>query len=142
VWRAVDTRLDRDVAVKVLPERLALDREALARFDRAARADVMSAILNDDPPPIPALDGGSGPAAAAEPIGAFERSIEVSQGASVSLGDGARSLPQLPPAAGQRSLSRRAQVRRGAAANGAGGSAGRSRRRAMKMKRRREKGVR
>lgn len=38
VWRAVDTRLNRDVAIKVLPETLSDDPERLARFDREARA--------------------------------------------------------------------------------------------------------
>jgi serine/threonine protein kinase/Flp pilus assembly protein TadD len=38
VYRARDTRLERDVAVKVLPERLARDPSALARFQREARA--------------------------------------------------------------------------------------------------------
>src|SRR6516225_9775545 len=38
VYRARDTRLERDVAVKVLPERLAQDPAALARFQREARA--------------------------------------------------------------------------------------------------------
>src|SRR6202011_3077205 len=38
VWRARDTRLDRDVAVKVLPERLAEDFSALSRFEREAKA--------------------------------------------------------------------------------------------------------
>ncbi len=38
VYRARDTRLDRDVAVKVLPERFSGSPEALARFDREARA--------------------------------------------------------------------------------------------------------
>jgi serine/threonine protein kinase len=38
VWRARDTRLDRDVAVKVLPRRLADDPEASARFAREAKA--------------------------------------------------------------------------------------------------------
>ncbi len=38
VYRARDTRLDREVAVKVLPERFAGSPEALARFDREARA--------------------------------------------------------------------------------------------------------
>src|SRR5262245_46890644 len=38
VYRARDVRLDRDVAVKVLPERLAGAAEALARFEREAKA--------------------------------------------------------------------------------------------------------
>ena len=38
VYAARDTRLDRDVALKVLPGGLAADPEALARFEREARA--------------------------------------------------------------------------------------------------------
>ena len=38
VYRARDTRLDRDVAVKVLPEEFAGDRERLRRFEQEARA--------------------------------------------------------------------------------------------------------
>jgi RNA polymerase sigma-70 factor (ECF subfamily) len=38
VYRARDARLDRDVAVKVLPERLADSAEALTRFEREAKA--------------------------------------------------------------------------------------------------------
>src|SRR5262245_8307310 len=38
VYRAFDTRLKRDVAVKVLPQRLAADPSALARFDSEAKA--------------------------------------------------------------------------------------------------------
>jgi len=38
VYRAHDTRLNRDVAVKVLPEHLAKDSEALALFEREAKA--------------------------------------------------------------------------------------------------------
>lgn len=37
VWRAVDTSLDREVAIKVLPEAVAGDAERLARFEREAR---------------------------------------------------------------------------------------------------------
>ncbi len=38
VWRARDSRLGREVAIKVLPPRLAEDAEALARFEREARS--------------------------------------------------------------------------------------------------------
>src|SRR5437762_9101566 len=38
VYRARDTKLDRDVAIKVLPEKLAQDAAALARFEREAKA--------------------------------------------------------------------------------------------------------
>jgi eukaryotic-like serine/threonine-protein kinase len=38
VYRARDTRLDRDVAVKVLPTAFSADAERLARFEREARA--------------------------------------------------------------------------------------------------------
>ena len=38
VYRAKDSRLGRDVAIKVLPEQLAKNPQALARFEREARA--------------------------------------------------------------------------------------------------------
>jgi eukaryotic-like serine/threonine-protein kinase len=38
VYRAKDSRLGRDVAIKVLPEQLANNPQALARFEREARA--------------------------------------------------------------------------------------------------------
>jgi serine/threonine protein kinase len=37
VWRAVDTTLDREVAIKVMPEGLSADPERVARFDREAK---------------------------------------------------------------------------------------------------------
>src|SRR5215510_154920 len=38
VWRARDTRLDRDVAIKLLPAEFAKDADRLRRFEQEARA--------------------------------------------------------------------------------------------------------
>src|SRR5258706_5332881 len=37
VWKAVDTTLDREVAIKLLPEAFAADPERLSRFEREAK---------------------------------------------------------------------------------------------------------
>ena len=37
VWKAIDTTLDREVAIKILPEALAGADERLARFEREAK---------------------------------------------------------------------------------------------------------
>lgn len=37
VWKAVDTTLDREVAIKILPEAFAGDRERISRFEREAK---------------------------------------------------------------------------------------------------------
>ncbi len=52
VYRARDLRLEREVAIKVLPDELALDEDLLARFDREAK---MLASLNH--PNIATLHG-------------------------------------------------------------------------------------
>jgi tRNA A-37 threonylcarbamoyl transferase component Bud32 len=52
VWRAQDTTLGRDVAIKVLPEAFVADPERMARFDREAR---LLASLNH--PHIAAIHG-------------------------------------------------------------------------------------
>ncbi|MFN0151810.1 MAG: serine/threonine-protein kinase [bacterium] len=38
VWRAVDSRLDREVAIKVLPDAVAADPQRLVRLEREAKA--------------------------------------------------------------------------------------------------------
>src|SRR5262245_35663972 len=43
VWRARDTRLDREVAIKILPASLTRDADRLRRFEREARA---TSVLN------------------------------------------------------------------------------------------------
>jgi serine/threonine protein kinase len=52
VYRARDTRLDRDVAIKVLPEVFLSDPERVARFQREAKT---LAVLNH--PHIGGIDG-------------------------------------------------------------------------------------
>ena len=37
VWKATDTTLDREVAIKVLPDAFAEDKDRLARFEREAK---------------------------------------------------------------------------------------------------------
>ena len=37
VWRATDTKLNRDVAIKILPEAFAQDADRMARFTREAQ---------------------------------------------------------------------------------------------------------
>ena len=60
VYRAHDSRLNRDVALKILPEAFASDPERLARFEREAQ---MLASLNH--PHIAAIHGiEEGPAEA------------------------------------------------------------------------------
>ena len=53
VYRARDTKLDREVAVKVLPARLAEDEEALVRFEREAKA--VAALSHPEHPRHPRL---------------------------------------------------------------------------------------
>ena len=55
VYRATDTNLGREVAIKVLPAAFALDSERLARFEREART---LAALNH--PHIAAIHGLAG----------------------------------------------------------------------------------
>ena len=45
VYRARDTKLDREVAIKVLPAAVAQDPERLARFEREAKVAVMPCAL-------------------------------------------------------------------------------------------------
>ena len=48
VYRARDTKLDRDVAIKVLPDLFARDSDRLARFEREAKADLRRTELANE----------------------------------------------------------------------------------------------
>jgi hypothetical protein len=61
VWKAVDTTLDREVAIKVLPEAFSSDRERMARLEREAK--VLAALSHTNIAGIygfPEADGRTG----------------------------------------------------------------------------------
>ena len=58
VWRAHDTKLDRDVALKVLPDLFANDPERLARFQREAK--VLASLNHPNIASIYGLEEGDG----------------------------------------------------------------------------------
>jgi serine/threonine protein kinase len=62
VYRARDTKLNRDVAIKVLPDALARDPEALARFEREAQA--VASLSHPNILAIHDFDGAATPAQA------------------------------------------------------------------------------
>jgi serine/threonine protein kinase/Tol biopolymer transport system component len=75
VYRSRDTRLDRTVAVKVLPDAVAHDPERLARFEREAK---MLAALNH--PHIAQIYGVEGPALAMEFVEGEDLSARIARG--------------------------------------------------------------
>src|SRR5258708_21736705 len=83
VWRATDTKLGREVAIKVLPEAFAADPDRMARFEREAK---VLASLNH--PNIAAI------------YGVEDRAIvmELVEGATLA---GAGSVGRTPPAGRQ-----------------------------------------
>ena len=62
VYRARDTKLRRDVALKILPDVFAFDPDRLARFEREAQ--VLASLNHPNIAAIYGLEGVSGPAAA------------------------------------------------------------------------------
>lgn len=104
VWRAVDTRLGREVAVKVLPERFAADERSIERFDLEARA-----ISSLNHPNICALyDVGSD-------AGAHYLVMEILEGESLAerLRKGPLPLPEVLRYGGEIASALHAAHRRG-----------------------------
>ena len=60
VYRAKDTRLDREVAIKVLPEHFAEDEERLRRFEREAKTLASPSCPEIEPPSCRCHDGRLG----------------------------------------------------------------------------------
>src|SRR5258706_1059715 len=82
VYRARDTRLGREVAIKVLPESFAADPERLARFEREAR----SASSLSDPHIVAVFDVG-------DDKGIHYTAWELVEGSDVRLQLGTDRLP-------------------------------------------------
>ena len=61
VYRARDPRLDRDVAIKILPEAFASDAERVARFEREAR--VLASLNHPNIAHVHGLEPPAGPRA-------------------------------------------------------------------------------
>ncbi len=80
VYRARDTKLDRDVAIKVLPESFALDADRVARFTREAKT---LASLNH--PNIAAIYGlEESPSASSGQAGVMALVMELVEGEDLS----------------------------------------------------------
>ena len=56
VYRATDTKLNRDVAIKILPDAFASDAERMARFAREAQ--VLASLNHPNIPPSTASKAG------------------------------------------------------------------------------------
>ena len=56
VYRALDTRLDRDVAIKIVPELFAADHERLTRFEREAKT--LASLNHPNIAQIHGIEGG------------------------------------------------------------------------------------
>jgi serine/threonine-protein kinase len=90
VFRARDTRLNRDVALKILPELFATDPERLARFTREAH---VLASLNH--PNIAGLHGIEGSALVMELVEGEDLSAIITRG-PLPLADALRSPGRFP----------------------------------------------
>src|SRR5215510_14229249 len=75
VWRATDTKLNREVAIKILPEAFATDADRLARFAREAQ---VLASLNH--PNIAAIYGVEERALVLELIAGLTLAERIAQG--------------------------------------------------------------
>src|SRR5689334_6456749 len=75
VWRATDTKLNRDVAIKILPEAFARESDRMARFEREAQ---VLASLNH--PNIAAIYGVEDRALVMELVEGLTLADRISQG--------------------------------------------------------------
>ena len=96
VYRARDSKLDRDVAIKVLPESFALDADRLARFTREAKT---LAALNH--PNIASIYGVEGPSTSSGHANALVMELVEGDDLSVLIARGPLPLAEALPIARQ-----------------------------------------
>ncbi len=108
VYRARDTSLHRDVAIKVLPEAVTRDPDSLARFQREAEA--LAALNHPNIAQVYGLErSGEGPAIVMELVEGEELSVRIKRG-PVSLDDAlpiARQIADALEAAHERGIVHR-----------------------------------
>ncbi|HUF25167.1 MAG TPA: protein kinase [Vicinamibacterales bacterium] len=99
VYRARDTRLDRDVAIKILPPAFAADAERLARFEREAKT--LASLSHPNIAAIygiePSTSAGQGPALVMELIDGEDLSARIARGA-IPLDDALATAHQIADA--------------------------------------------
>ena len=78
VWKAVDTTLDREVAIKVLPDGFAADPERLARFGREAK--LLASLNHPNIASIYGIHKASGPETVPGERGAHFLAMELIDG--------------------------------------------------------------
>jgi len=93
VYRAEDTKLGREVAIKVLPETVASDAERLARFEREAK--VLASLRN---PNIAAIYSFERSTTTSSTEGSEAVKQWGSEQQEESAGERAASVPQCPTA--------------------------------------------
>jgi serine/threonine-protein kinase len=99
VWRATDTKLGRDVAIKVLPEAFARDPDRMVRFTREAQ---MLASLNH--PNIAVIHGVEERALVMELVEGPTLAERIATG-PISLDDALPIAKQISEARGQAAMS-------------------------------------
>jgi serine/threonine protein kinase len=92
VWKARDTTLDREAAIKVLPEAFSSDADRLARFEREAK--ILATLKN---PNIAAIYGLH----EAEGVRFLAMELVAGEDLAVRLGRGSLPLPEVLEIAGQ-----------------------------------------
>ncbi len=103
VYRGRDGRLDRDVALKVLPDAVARDPERLARFEREAKT--LAALSHPNIAQIYGLEEGAVPTGGGTPVRALAMEYIDGEDLSARIGRGPVPVDEALEIAGQVALA-------------------------------------